>query len=154
MEIIKQLTVEEMYITPLRERRVYNEDGIESWVAVKRNMEPTGQRHLDFIARSMSDGNTNLYRIARRMGCSYKDLCSLLRAMTGMSAHEFRRDYILRASDELLRYTTMSVDEVARRVGCYSASALSQYYRRFCNQSPKQRRMALRGDRDAGKYRV
>ena len=154
MEPIKYLSLDEIYISPFTARRVYDEDGRMKWVAVERNLSPTGQRHLDFIARSMSEGHSDFEWLAARLGCKKTHLWGLLRALTGMSANEFRLAYIFRLADDMLRYTTMTVDEVARHSGCYSASCLCQQFLKYRGFTPAARRRALRGDRDAGKYRV
>jgi len=72
----------------------------------------------------------------------------------GMEAREFRRAYMFRLADDLLRYTSMKVDEVARRVGAGSAANLCQLYRDNLRTTPDRRRRALRQARDEDRFRV
>ena len=154
MEGIKPLTIDELYISPFTARRVYDEDGRMRWLTVERNLSPTGQRHLDFIARSFVEGHSDYSWMASQLGCSREELWGLIRALTGMDAREFRREYMFRMADDLLRYTTMTIAEVARRVGSGTAARLCQLYVKNRGITPAAHRRALRGDRDAGKYRV
>lgn len=154
MENIKPLTIDEIYITPFTARRVFNEDGVMSWVPVQRNLNPTGQRHIDYIARCMADGHTDMDWIAERMGCRRSDVNGWIRLMTGLNWYEFRHQYIFRLADDLLRYTSLSVDKIAHRVGCYSTSSLTQQFIKFRHITPAERRQAIRQPRDEGRYRL
>lgn len=71
-----------------------------------------------------------------------------------MSFVDFRRQYIFRFADDLLRYTDLSVDKIARRIGAYSASSLCQQFIEYRHFTPRQRRIALQQPRDAGRYRM
>lgn len=53
---------------------------------------------------------------------------------------------------ELLRYTSLSPAEVARRSGIGSAINLYQSLRRDCNMSATERRQALRQEGDEGRF--
>ena len=87
MEQIKRFTLDEWYITPFTARRVFDEDGIMTWVPLERNLHPTGQRQLDFIALSMAEGNADFDWMASRLGCLSSDLYGLMSALTGTVAN-------------------------------------------------------------------
>ena len=154
MEQIKPLTIDEMYISPFTARRVYDEDGNISWVPLERNLNPTGERHVDALLQAFAEGHSDSKWIAERLGCSREDIWGFVRALTGMSMREFRHAYGFRLADDLLRYTSMTVGEVARRSGFYSASLLCQQYMKYHRQLPLARRRALRAPKDEDKYRV
>jgi AraC-like DNA-binding protein len=154
MEAIKKLTVNDLYISPFTARRVYNEDGVMSYVPIERNTKPTGQGIIDRLAQEMATGNTDHQRLALIMGCTREEFSGFIRVMTGMSFADFRRQYIFRFADDLLRYTDLSVDKIARRIGAYSASSLCQQFVEYRHFTPKQRRIALQQPRDAGRYRM
>ncbi len=154
MAEVKLMTVDDLYISPFVARRVYNEDGVMSWVPIERNVNPTGMPVVDFIARSLAEGRSNMEWIARQLGCSGADLQGWSRAMTGMDFREFRRAYLFRVADDLMRYTSLSIDEVARRSGFCSASLLSQQYRKYRNRTPVEVRQSIRQPRDEGRYKV
>ena len=119
MDVLKPVTIDELYITPFTARRVYDEDGVINWVPVERNLNPTGLRTVDCIARSFSAGLSDFKVMARQLGCSVQDLRGFLRTLTGMTADEFRNAYMFRLADDLLRYTAMTVDEVLTHVRLY-----------------------------------
>jgi AraC-like DNA-binding protein len=154
MDVLKPVTIDELYITPFTARRVYDEDGVINWVPVERNLNPTGLRTVDFIARSFSAGQSDFKVMARQLGCSVQDLRGFLRTLTGMTADEFRNAYMFRLADDLLRYTAMTVDEVAKRSGLHSASQLCQQFMKHRKITAINRRLALRQPRDEGRYRV
>ena len=154
MEAIKKLTVNDLYISPFTARRVYNEDGVMSYVPIERNTKPTGQGIIDRLAQEMAAGNTDHQRLADIMGCTREEFSGFIRVITGMSFADFRRQYIFRFADDLLRYTDLSVDKIARRIGAYSASSLCQQFIEYRHFTPKQRRIALQQPRDAGRYRM
>jgi len=154
METIPKLTIDDIYISPFTARRVYNEDGVMSYVPIERNTKPTGQVIMDRLAQEMAAGNTDNKRLAHIMGCTREELSGFIRVMTGMSFVDFRRQYIFRFADDLLRYTDLSVDKIARRIGAYSASSLCQQFIEYRHFTPRQRRIALQQPRDAGRYRM
>ena len=154
MEQIQRITVDELYITPFTSRRIYSEDGAISWIPVERNLNPTGQRHLDFIARSMTEGHNDLSWIAQRLRCTTMDLCAMIHVLTGIDGRDFRHEYGFRVVDDLLRYTSMTVGEIALRSGFHSASSLCQQYMKVRKTTPDARRRIIRQERDEGKYRL
>lgn len=154
MAEVKLMTIDDLYISPFVARRVYNEDGVKSWVPIERNVNPTGMPVVDFIARSLAEGRSNISWIARQLGCSVTDIIGWCRTMTGMDAREFRRAYMFRLADDLMRYTSLSIDEVARRSGFHSASLLSQQYRKYRNKTAVEVRQTIRQSRDEGRYKV
>ena len=54
----------------------------------------------------------------------------------------------------LLRYTTMSYDEVGRRAGFGSSSLLYQQFRKYRHFTPDECRRSIRKPYDEGRYRV
>lgn len=154
MEQPKPLTLDEIYITPFTARRVYSEDGEIRWKPIERNLTPTGERHVDALLQAYARGEGDPRLLARSMGWSADDLRGFVRVLTGLNLQQLRRAYAFRLADDLLRYTSMTIDEVARRAGFYSASQMCQQFRRFRHQLPTERRKALRQPRDEGRYRL
>ena len=150
----KFLTLDDLYISPFVARRVYTEDGEVKWVPMERNLSPTGIEVIDFIARSMAEGHSDMDWLAQQLGCSRENMLGWFRTMTGMSARDFRHAYMFRLADDLLRYTLMGYDEVARRAGFTSASVLSQQYRKYRHRTAHEVRNAIRQPRDIGRYRA
>lgn len=154
MDKFRTLTVDDLYIPPFTAQKKYSEDGDEHWVPLERSLAPTGNPQADFVARLMAGGMTDLETIAKTIGCQTNDFYGWLRVTTGMSARLFRLQYIFRMADDLLRYTSMSIGEIARRTGSYSASALCQLYRKYRRCTPDDRRRAIRQHNDEGRFRL
>ena len=154
MEQVKPLTIEEIYISPFTARRVYDEEGRLHWIPLERNLSPTGERHVDAFIQAFSEGHSDPKWIAARLGCRREDIWGFVRALTGMDMREFRHAYGFRLADDLLRYTSMSVDEIARRTGFHSASLLCQQFLKYRHFTPDARRQAIRQDRDEDRFRV
>jgi AraC-like DNA-binding protein len=154
METIPKLTIDDLYISPFTARRVFSEDGVMSYVPIERNTTPTGVTVIDRLLQEMAAGNSDPHHLAVMCRCTSDDLSGMLRVLTGWNLAEFRRQYFFRFADDLLRYTDLSVDKIARRIGAGSASNLCQQFIEYRHFTPKQRRIALQQPRDAGRYRM
>lgn len=154
METIPRMTLDELYIQPFTARRTYDDEGRVSYVPLERNTTPTGQRHIDFILQSFDAGHADYDWIAARLGCQRSDLWGLIHILTGLEPREFRRQYLFRHADDLLRYTSLTLPKVARLVGAGTAANLCQLFRDNRGFTPEARRRQLQRDRDADRYRV
>lgn len=83
-----------------------------------------------------------------------EDLKVLIYILTGMTSRDFRVQYQLRLADEFLRFTDLSLTEVARRSGHSSHTNLCVVMKRELRQTPSERRVALREPGDAGRFKV
>lgn len=154
MPYIKPLTIDEIYISPFRLRRVKDEKGRWIWVPNERNLHPTGQRHVDALIQSYAAGCPDAGDIAKLFGCKREDIWAMVRILTGMDIREFRHAYGFRLADDLLRYTRMSTDRIAKRSGFHSASLLCQQYLKYYKCTPAERRDKLRYGGDLNLYRL
>jgi transcriptional regulator GlxA family with amidase domain len=150
MEMIKPLTIDEIYISPFTARRVYDDDGFVHWEPIERNVHPTGLRQVDAVIQAYAEGVSDAGVIAERLGCRREDIRGLVRVLTGMDIREFRHAYGFRLADDLLRYTSWSIDRVAARSGFRCASLLCQQYLKYFKVTPdvRRRRLRQRGDKD------
>lgn len=153
MAVIEKLTIEEIYISPFTARRSYDEEGNVHWIPLERKVQK-GQRHVDFIIESLAAGQSDYDVIAQQLGCTRADLWGVIHMLFGMDAREFRRAYMFRFADDLLRYTSMTVGQIARRVGAGSAANLCQLYRDNLHTTPHSRRLALRKPKDVNRFRL
>ena len=154
MEKLKKFTLEELYIQPFTARRVYDEEGRINWVPVERKKNPTGYPHLDFIVNAMAEGLFDMKMIASFMDCTMDSFNGYLKTLTGMTAKTLRKEYMFRLADDLLRYTSMTADEVAQRIGLSSSSSLSQQFKKYRHVTVEMQRKLLREERDEGRYRI
>lgn len=154
MDASPQFPYEGLYISPFTTRRRYDEDGNVSYVPLERNLQPSGVRLLDGFAAQLADGNSNRGVYCKRMGITTTQLNTLFLLLTGISADGFRMYFCLRLADDLLRYTDMEVREISRRSGLGTSTNLFYTFRREYKCSATDRRYALRGKGDVGRYKL
>ena len=157
-----QFTFNELYRSPLCEERSYEVVGggsekpqvRENYVA--RNMpevRSTGIRVMDEFINYLSAGGSDISVFCEERGLRYSDIDSLVFVLTGMRGIEFRRRYQLQMVDELLRYTTLTPAEVARRSGIGSTYNLYLTTKRVFGEAPVEHRKRIRQPGDEGRYR-
>ena len=149
-----QFKFEDVYITPLRQKRRYSEDGSVSYVEFQRNTTPTGFHIFDAFLQYMTAGNSDLQVFAKLHGIRLDDIDSMVFLLTGMRGIDFRQKYQVKMADQLLRFTDMTVAEVAKRSGIGSPNNLYLAYKREFNLAPGYRRQSLRKPGDAGRYKL
>ena len=91
---------------------------------------------------------------ADRHGLRVDDIDSLVFVLTGMRGVDFRQKYQVRIANQLLRYTDMTVAEVAKRSGIGSANNLYLTYKREYNLAPGYRRQRIRQPGDLGRFKL
>jgi len=149
-----QFKFEDLYITPLRQKRRYAEDGYVSYVELERKTEPTGIRLFDAYLQYLTAGGSDLQAFADRHGLRLTDIDAMVFVLTGMRGVDFRLKYQVWMADQLLRYTDMTVAEVARRSGIGSANNLYLTYKREFNIAPGYRRQNIRKAGDVGRFKL
>lgn len=147
-----QYTLDDLYISPFRKRRVYNEDGIGRYEALEVKTEPTGIEVFDKYLNYLAKGNSGMENFASALGARVEDIDSIVFLLTGMRGVDFRMTYQLRLADDLLRYTNLEMAEVGRRSGIGTPTNLYYAYKRAYNVSPTRRRSQLRKKMDLGRY--
>lgn len=150
----QRLTLDDLYVSPLAMERHFDEDGRTYYTPRERRTSPTGVAVVDEMMRRWSRGEMVMRQEARLLGCLPRDVSGFLRVLTGMRGDEFRELYQRRLLDELLRYTTLPLEEVARRSGVGSPQNLCLFTQRLYHCTPFERRQQLRRRGDAGRYAV
>ena len=150
-----QFRLEDIYISPFTHRRETGENGRTVYVELERNLHPTGIRVVDDLLRYLSSGGADMPAFCKRYGgARVGDIDSLTFLLTGMRGVDFRQAYHLRLADDLLRYTSLPMTDIARLSGFGSRVNLYFAYKRDLNTSPTERRNALRQSGDVDLYRV
>ena len=108
---------------------------------------------FDALRVRLSEGNSSLKSFGDRYGLSPSDVNGLVLALTGMEASTFRIAWLMKRADELLRYTNLSISEVARQSGVGSTTNLFYACQRDHHCAPTQRRADLREANDLGRFR-
>lgn len=148
------LTLDDLYISPFTKIRRYDDNGQAVYNPIERNLHPTGLYAADLLLQSFTNGTTNLAAIAHRLGCSGRDLSGLVRCLTGQPSDDFRNQYRCRLVDDLLRFTSLSLAEVALRCGIGSERNLYSFCRRHHGCTPSDRRLQIRQVGDEGRFEI
>lgn len=157
-----QFTFDELYCSPLREERCYEvkDDGTgkpqieEKYVARDQpEVRKTGIWIMDEYISSLAAGQFDVSVFCEERGLRVSDIDSLVFMLTGMRGIDFRKRYQLQVMNELLRYTTLTPAEVARRSGFGSAFNLYQITKREYGEAPVEHRKNIREPGDEGRYR-
>lgn len=148
------LTLDEVYISPFTHVRRFDDNGRAYYVPLERRLSPTGIYAADYLLQCFSRGDDTLILIARRLGCSGRDLSGLIRCLTGQPSEAFRNLYRQRLVDDLLRFTALPLAEVAHRSGIGSERNLYAFCRRHHGCTPGVRRQKIRRFGDEGRFAV
>lgn len=146
--------LEELYISPFVKIRHYDNNGLAKYLPMERNLHPTGLYAADYLLQSLTAGRSRLKDIANHIGCSDRDLSGLIRCLSGQPSHDFLIAYRLRLIDDLLRFTSLSLSDVAHRSGLGTARSLHRFILRHCNCTPSERRNKIRTVGDEGRYSI
>ena len=151
-----QLSLEGLYRMPFRERREFDaQTGEGRYSRLEWPQERSGVWLMDELLGWLDAGSPGtVLRFCEERGLGYADLGGLVFCLTGMSGEDFRLTYQMRMADDLMRYTRMTLAEVAKRSGIGSALNLNQSYQREYGMPPGERRRQLRQKGDVGRYRV
>ena len=149
-----QFVQEQLYIAPFTLRKKFDEDGRWEYMAIERNLRPTGINVMDDYLAYLSAGRSDMGAFADRHGLRTEEVAALVFILTGVKGVRFRQLYQMRLADDLLRFTDLPFDEVARRSGLGSPNNMYLALRREYDMSASERRAALRQEGDLGRFRV
>ena len=130
LKIEPQYRFEDLYIMPFRERRIYSEDGKVSYVPIEQQRKLTGIHIFDAYVEYLAQCNSDINAFVDRYGLKVTDIDSLVFVLTGMRGVDFRQKYQVQIADDLLRYTDLTIAEVAKRTGIGSPNNLYLTYKR------------------------
>lgn len=142
---LKQISVNEVYVSVLTAVRETNEEGWTRWKSADKTFPATGSVMLDAIVRVLATeaGRTPL-DVARAMGTDTAFLNELFRLLTGMTATDFFHAYQLKQVCEWLSCTDLAIKEISLRCGFKSHAHLTQFFTRKLAVSPKKYRQMHR----------
>ena len=151
-----QFGLEELYRMPFAERREFDtQSGAARYCRIEWPQERSGVWMMDELLAWLDAGSPGtVLRFCEERGLGYADLGGLVFCLTGMSGEDFRLTYQMRMADDLMRYTPLTLTEVAKRSGIGSPLNLNQSYRREYDLTPGERRRQLRQKGDTGRYRL
>lgn len=153
-KVDSQFKLDGLYITLFTRQRRYNEECRVSYVQIERNVQPTGIRVLDDFLRSLSTSHSDVSAFCEHYGARTSDIDSLIFLLTGIRGIDFRQAYQLRMADELLRYISLGVVDIARRCGFGSRTNLYFACQRGLRSTPSDRRVKLRQQGGEDRYKI
>lgn len=144
---LKQINLEDLYVTRLTKRGVPDETGKIELKPTDRTPKPTGSILLDAIAQLLAEDCTvSAPDLAQAIGTKPSVVNGVLRLLTGMALHEIIRAYQLKCACEYLACTDVSRTEIARRCGFFSASNFAHVFTQHMKCSPMDYRRLHRPD--------
>lgn len=150
-----QFRLEELYVMPFTARRVYDPDGNVTWQEMDPTPRKTGISVLDELLAWVAKGESSLYWFCRDRGIKTAELSALVLLVTDVAtASDVRLWWQARQGADLLRYTKLSISEVAAKSGVGTASNLNKAMNRFYGMSPTAYRRSVRQRGDVGRFRL
>ena len=142
--IIKQTTIEDIYVSVLQARLVVNEEGWKRFEPIDKRLQPTGSLIMDAVATILSTTDeSEASGLAKRLEVSLRDLNGAVRILTGMLT-----------SDLIMRYRMRQVKEWLSCTDLFSgAPALSKHFLKTEGMTPGEYRRKHRPENFRELYR-
>ena len=147
-------SLDDLYISPFTSVRYYDDNGQPLYRPLERNLHPTGIYAADLLLQSLTLGSGSMSSLAHRLSCSSRDLSGLIRCLTGQPSDKFRTEYRKRLVTDLLRFTDLSLPEVAARSGIGRKRNLHLFTNHHFGCTPEELRQRIRMIGDAGRFAV
>ena len=134
---LRKITIDDIYLSPLKRKRIRREDGSEYMQEISKEIRPCGCFLLEAVAGAMAHRRLfSIGEIAGYLQADVRELSSAIHLLTGMLPNEFLNEYRLREALEWLRCTDLSIGEIARRGGWKSGSTFSRKFSEKYGVSP------------------
>jgi YesN/AraC family two-component response regulator len=108
-------------------------------------VSPQVLRAIDAIEHRYAEPALQVSAVAHDLGVSTEHLCRVLKRHTGLTFVALLRRTRVRAACRLLQTTTLSMKEIATRVGLRSASRFNRDFKNVCGVPPSEYRAGLFG---------
>lgn len=149
-----QFTLEDLYASPFTYERKFRPDGSYYWEELTNLAPVTGIHVLDDFLRYLRAGNRMAKSIAKRIDVSPADLNIFLKILTGETTSDFIRMYLLRQACDMLKYTDLNVDEIAKHCSFGNNSNLTQSFTPVMGVTPRIYRYEHQSKLDRGRFRI
>lgn len=93
--------------------------------------------------KDMESGLPTVQELASHLAVSAGYLSDLLRSQTGLNAQQYIQNWIIERSKSLLAGTSLSVSEIAYRLGFSYPQSFNKLFKNKTNQSPLEYRQSL-----------
>lgn len=85
----------------------------------------------------------SIQEIGAKLGVSQRYLSDLLRSLTGMNTQQFVQSKMVEKAKELLSTGTLTVSEIAYRLGFESPQSFNKFFKRQTRLSPLDYRQSF-----------
>lgn len=99
---------------------------------------PQVHHAISVIEQHFANTRLSVRAVAQDLGISTEHLCRVLKRHTGRTFVALVRVERVRAARQLLRTTTLSIKQIADRVGFSSASRFDESFKKICGVSPTE----------------
>ena len=118
-EILRKITIDEVYISPLKRRRVRREDGSEIMEEVPHAIRPSGSMIMDAVVQILFFRRVfQINNIAHILGVDPVKLAGAMQILTGMPMQDFLNIFRLYLVQEYLACTDLSLSQIAECCDC------------------------------------
>ena len=143
-EILRKIMIDEVYISPLKRRRVRREDGSEIMEEVPHAIRPSGSMIMDAVVQILFFRRIfQINNIARILGVDPVKLAGAMQILTGMPMLDFLNIFRLRLVQEYLACTDLSLSQIAACCD-FSSQSLSHVFTKEIGCSPAAYRRSHR----------
>lgn len=149
-----QFNLDKLYASPFAYERKFRPDGSIYWEKVTDPVPATGIDALDDFLHHLRAGNRTVKGIASLLGITAAELSVFLKILTGQTASEFIRLYMVRQAQQMLQYTDLSVDDIAKHCGFGNNSNLTQSFTPIVGVAPRLYRYQHQSNLDEGRFRI
>lgn len=151
---IRQIKLEEVYISVLQARLVKNEEGWYRMAPVRHEVRPSGSIIMDALVALLNERRYYYPKqVADCLQQKTADLDGAVRVLTGMSLARFMSLYRFEQVCEYLACTSLTATEIASRCAYPNPSTMGYLFRREFGITPGTYRSSHRPANYAEIYR-
>ena len=141
MARFKQITVDMIYISVLKEKLEVREDGGMYWVQTNAIVPRVGSIIMESIGWVLRYSRyIHVRDVAERLEVDEKELSPCIHLLTGQLASEFLVAYRMKQAKEWLACTDLTVTEIAKHCGMKWQSVLTERFKKLENTTPTEYR--------------
>ena len=93
------------------------------------------EKSLDYIRKHYNE-NVTVEKVATLNGYSKSNFCKIFKSITGQTFHNVLNRHRAEKAADLLKYTTLSMEDIASQTGFNDAKSLYRVFRSFTGMSP------------------
>lgn len=140
---INNLFINKPYLFRELSSSIFKQIIVETFQNIELTYNPSNSQLVDdilaYIRKNYTKPITNA-DIAAKYGYHPYHLCRLIKAATGKSLHQYLMHYRIKISQELLRTSNYSIDEISTQVGFTSSSQFSYTFKAKTGMTPTKYR--------------